>query len=143
MPNISRGMSKSRKMARKKMDWFYAEKAHETVCICDWVFGWGVVISFVEGHLFGRNGTPFLPEMKEEQLYAKEPLRRATPPLKVSFWVTYVQRWACQRVLVLRGDLYAGSLVFFQDPAHRRTHAFWLVLAHRLSAHRLPLFPDS
>lgn len=31
------------------MDWFYAEKAHETVCICDWVFGWGVVISFVEG----------------------------------------------------------------------------------------------
>lgn len=31
------------------MDWFNAEKACETVCICDWVFGWGVVISSVEG----------------------------------------------------------------------------------------------
>jgi len=31
------------------MDWFNVEKACETVCICDWVFGWGVVISFVEG----------------------------------------------------------------------------------------------
>ena len=29
------------------MDWFNAEKACETVCICDWVFGWGVVISSV------------------------------------------------------------------------------------------------
>lgn len=33
--------------------------------------------------------------------------------------------------------------VFLLGPTHthRRTHAFWLVLAHRLSAHRLPLFP--
>lgn len=44
----------------KKMDWFYAEKAHETVCICDWVFGWGVVISLWRGHLFlGEMGPHF------------------------------------------------------------------------------------
>ena len=30
---------------------------------------------------------------------------------------------------------------FFWDPhTHRHAHAFWLVLAHSLSAHRLPLF---
>lgn len=121
------------KWYEKKNDWFYLEGLSETVCICDWVFGWGVVISFVEGHPLWEKWDPI---SARNEGGARTPkckgtlLRRATPPLKVSFWSNLCSEVGLPRVLVLRGRLHAGSLVFLLDlHTHRRTHHsgwFWL-----------------